>query len=188
MNRVGKVLKRLLRTRKDRLPATVAVGSGFSRGERVRIWAPDRLVIGKDVKLGSDVRIEVDGRIGDHVLIANHSAIVGRTDHDMRSVGVPITESAWVGDDRSLSLPVVIGSDVWVGFGSIILSGVTIGDSAVVAAGSVVIGDVPPNAVVAGNPARQVSTRFSPTELKYHWASLRRSGVRLALTNEEDLR
>jgi acetyltransferase-like isoleucine patch superfamily enzyme len=43
---------------------------------------------------------------------------------------------------------------VWIGFNSIILKGVTIGEGAVVGAGSVVTKDVPPYAVVGGNPAR----------------------------------
>jgi acetyltransferase-like isoleucine patch superfamily enzyme len=56
---------------------------------------------------------------------------------------------------------IVIGSDVWIAANAIILSGVTIGDGAVVGAGAVVVGDVPPYAVVAGNPARVVRKRFS---------------------------
>lgn len=46
-----------------------------------------------------------------------------------------------------------IGNDVWIGHGAMIKAGVTIGDGAVVAAHSVVTKDVPPYAVVAGNPA-----------------------------------
>lgn len=46
-----------------------------------------------------------------------------------------------------------IGNDVWIGHGAQIMAGVTIGDGAIVAAGSVVAKDVPPYAVVAGNPA-----------------------------------
>jgi probable biosynthetic protein (TIGR04098 family) len=56
---------------------------------------------------------------------------------------------------------VVIGSDVWIAANATILSGVTVGHGAVVGAGSVVIDDVPPCAVVLGNPARVVSKRFS---------------------------
>jgi maltose O-acetyltransferase len=52
----------------------------------------------------------------------------------------------------------VIGDDVWVGNGAMILKGVTIGDRAVVAARAVVTKDVPPDTVVAGNPARVVKT------------------------------
>ena len=53
-----------------------------------------------------------------------------------------------------------IGNDVWIGSGAMILSGVTIGDGAVVAARAVVTKDVPPYAIVAGNPARLVRYRF----------------------------
>ncbi len=61
--------------------------------------------------------------------------------------------------------PVVIGNDVWIGQGATILSGVTIGDGAVVAACAVVVGNVPPYAVVAGNPARVVKYRFSQEQV-----------------------
>ena len=46
-----------------------------------------------------------------------------------------------------------IGNDVWIGHGAYIAAGVTIGDGAVVGANAVVTKDVPPYAVVAGNPA-----------------------------------
>ncbi len=52
--------------------------------------------------------------------------------------------------------PVRIGDNVWVGMGAIILKGVTIGENSVVGAGAVVARDVPPNVVVAGNPAQIV--------------------------------
>ncbi|WP_279600613.1 CatB-related O-acetyltransferase [Methylobacterium sp. J-077] len=61
---------------------------------------------------------------------------------------------------------VVIGHDVWLGSGCMILSGVTIGHGAVVAARAVVTRDVPPYAVVAGNPARVVRHRFDPSTVE----------------------
>lgn len=51
---------------------------------------------------------------------------------------------------------ITIGNNVWVGWGSIILKGVSIGDNSVIAAGSIVVSDVPPNCIVAGNPAKVV--------------------------------
>ncbi|KPF71896.1 chloramphenicol acetyltransferase [Bosea sp. AAP35] len=55
---------------------------------------------------------------------------------------------------------VAIGHDVWLGSQCMVLSGVTIGTGAVVAARAVVTRDVPPYAIVAGNPARIIRHRF----------------------------
>jgi acetyltransferase-like isoleucine patch superfamily enzyme len=55
-----------------------------------------------------------------------------------------------------------IGNDVWIGHAAAIRAGVTIGDGVIVAAGAVVARDVPPYAVVAGNPAVVKKYRFPP--------------------------
>lgn len=55
----------------------------------------------------------------------------------------------------------MVGDDVWIGLNAIVLSGVHIGQGAVIAAGAVVTKDVPPYAIVAGNPARIIKKRFS---------------------------
>ena len=57
--------------------------------------------------------------------------------------------------------PTVIGNDVWIGYGAMVVVGVTVGDGAIIATGAVVLSDVPPLAVVAGNPARVLHYRFS---------------------------
>lgn len=58
--------------------------------------------------------------------------------------------------------PLVVGNDVWIGTNAVILPEVNrIGDGAIVGAGAVVSRDVPPYAVVLGNPARIVKYRFS---------------------------
>ena len=62
--------------------------------------------------------------------------------------------------------PIRIGNDVWIGGGAVILPGVTIGDRSVVGAGSVVVHSVPPDCVVAGNPARVVRTLASTTQIE----------------------
>ena len=54
--------------------------------------------------------------------------------------------------------PIEIGEGAWIGFGSFVLKGVSIGAGAVVGAGSVVTADVPPNAIVVGNPARSLGS------------------------------
>ncbi len=61
---------------------------------------------------------------------------------------------------------ILIGNDVWIAHGARVLSGVTVGDGAVVAAGAVVTRDVRPYAIVAGNPAREVSRRFTDEQVQ----------------------
>ena len=56
----------------------------------------------------------------------------------------------------TIGKPIVIGRNVWIAAGATIIGGVTIGENAVVAAGSVVTKDVPPNTLVAGNPAQVI--------------------------------
>lgn len=55
---------------------------------------------------------------------------------------------------------VIIGNDVWIGTEAMIMSGVTIGDGAVIGARSLVTRNVPPYAIVAGNPAQFIRNRF----------------------------
>lgn len=59
----------------------------------------------------------------------------------------------------------VIGSDVWACYQSMLLSGVRIGDGAIVAGGAVVTRDVPPYAIVGGNPARVIRYRFDDEQI-----------------------
>jgi acetyltransferase-like isoleucine patch superfamily enzyme len=58
-----------------------------------------------------------------------------------------------------------IGNDVWIGEGATVLSGVSVGNGAVVGAHSVVTKNVSPYAIVAGNPARLLRFRFSPSQV-----------------------
>jgi len=75
---------------------------------------------------------------------------------------------------------VVIGHDVWLGTRCTILSGVRIGDGAIIGAEAVVARDIPPYAVVVGNPARVVRSRFSEADIErllklqwWHWDEAR---------------
>ena len=63
--------------------------------------------------------------------------------------------------DWRRSKPVALGHDVWIGHGAIVLPGRTIGTGAAIGAGTVVTKDVPPFAVVVGNPGRVLRLRFS---------------------------
>lgn len=56
---------------------------------------------------------------------------------------------------------ITIKNDVWIGANATLLDGITIGNGAVIAAGAVVVKDVPPYAIVGGNPAKLIKYRFS---------------------------
>ncbi len=56
----------------------------------------------------------------------------------------------------TIAKPIVIERNVWIAAGATIIGGVTVGENSVVAAGSVVTKNVPPNALVGGNPARVI--------------------------------
>ena len=71
------------------------------------------------------------------------------------------------GYDNERNKAVVIGDRVWIGSNVVVLPGVTIGEGAVCCAGCVVTRDVAPYDVVAGIPARKISTR--PQTLKYEF-------------------
>lgn len=164
-----KTVKRLIYRKIAIATKNVRVGRNFHVGPLTRIWAPNLMQIGDDVYIGKYVTIEVDGRIGSGSLIANSVGIVGRKDHHIHEIGVPISKSKWVGQDSDQISSVFIGKDVWIGFGAIILGPVKIGDSAIVAAGAVVTKDVKEFEIVAGNPAQHLSYRFKGRETRaYH--------------------
>ncbi|GAB6095178.1 hypothetical protein JCM14469_14300 [Desulfatiferula olefinivorans] len=132
------------------------------------MWSPHRHIeLGHNVQFGRNVTVHCDIIMGDHVLIADNAAFVGRDDHDYRMTGVTIWDSP-----RGDRFKVVVEDDVWIGYGVIVLSRVTIGRGAVVAAGSVVVHDVPAYAVVGGNPARILSWRFDEDQRHRHDAML----------------
>ncbi len=158
--------------------ANVSIGRGVHLGLGTVLWAPKALTIGDNVYIGKGCTIECDGTMGSGVLIGNRVGIVGRKDHDMHAIGIPIRRAPWVGDpDGPRNDPVEIGDDVWIGYGAVVLSGVTVGRGAVVAAGAVVTTDVPPYGIVAGNPAELVGVRFSEDERCVHEDRLAAVGV-----------
>ena len=62
---------------------------------------------------------------------------------------------------------IIIGNDVWIGAHATIMGGVKIGNGAVIGAGAVVAKDVPPYAIVLGNPARVIKYRFDEATIEW---------------------
>ena len=83
--------------------------------------------------------------------------VIWTTNHRFDRIDIPIMQQG-----NRPSAPVWIGDDVWIGTRVIILPGVKVGNHAVIGAGAVVAKDVPPWAVVAGNPAEIIRYRSQP--------------------------
>ena len=111
-----------------------------------------RIEIGNNVGIsGSSICARKKVKIGNNVLIGSGCLI---TDSDAHPIDWIDRRDAR--EDKVRCAPVIIGNDVFIGARSIILKGVTIGDRAIVGAGAVVSADVPPDCIVAGNPAKIV--------------------------------
>jgi chloramphenicol O-acetyltransferase type B len=123
--------------------------------------------MGKFSFCGYDCEI-INADIGSFTSIAN-CVVIGGGRHPMEWAGMsPVfyegrdsVKAKFSEHVREQPRRVSIGHDVWLGRSVIVLPGVTIGDGAVVGAGSVVTKEVPPYAIVAGNPARLIRYRFS---------------------------
>lgn len=120
----------------------------------------DNIEVGNDVSIGSGaVFLVADSRliIGDKVMFGPNVTIIGG-DHNTTVIGKYMYDihEKRPGDD----LDVIFEDDIWVGTGAIILKGVRVGRGSIIAAGALVNKDVLPYSIVAGIPARQISTRF----------------------------
>jgi acetyltransferase-like isoleucine patch superfamily enzyme len=110
--------------------------------DRVNIGYHNTLSVAKSLRIGADTMFAPDVQIYDN---PNHPLSPAAR---MRKEPFALADAA----------PVSIGRNVWIGTGAIVMRGVTIGDGAIVGAMSVVTRDVPPGALVAGNPARVLRT------------------------------
>jgi acetyltransferase-like isoleucine patch superfamily enzyme len=150
----------------------VTLGRNVHIGIGTILWAPNSLIVGNDVYIGKNCTIEVDGQIGNDVLIANLVGIVGKWDHDYTVVGTPMSKTPWIGDNeytgKGKSGTITINDDVWVGYGAILLSGIEVGRGAIIAAGAVVTKNVEPYTIVAGVPAMKIGMRFTELEIVDH--------------------
>ncbi len=112
----------------------------------------DKLVIGKFCALARGVRFIMNG--ANHKLSGFSTYPFQIFGNGWEAVTPEPGELPYKGDT-------VVGNDVWLGYDAMVMPGVQIGDGAIVAARAVVTRDVPPYAVVGGNPAKVVKQRFS---------------------------
>ncbi|MCI4465583.1 MAG: acyltransferase [Thermoproteus sp.] len=156
------------------------ISEGSRIGERAILRSGsvvyERAVLGSGVELGHNVLIREDTVVGDGVRIGTGSIVekgvrIGRNAWIQSMVYIPngtvIEEDVFIGPNAVITNdkyppsrrldPVVIRRGAVVGANATLVAGVEVGERAVVAAGAVVTRDVPPGAVVAGVPAREIS-------------------------------
>ncbi len=147
-----------------RIAPDVRLGQGVVLQDFVNLYG---CTIGDHTRIGPFVEIQKGCTVGNNCKIQSHSFLCeGVTLEDGVFIGHGVmfindpypraltgegtlqTEADWK------VVPTVIKERASIGSNATILCGVTVGEEAIVGAGSVVTKDVPPRAVVAGNPAR----------------------------------
>ena len=134
-------------------------GTYFDRHVNIISWS-DKYFI----KLGKYNSI---GRECNFFLHANHrpdwvttsSQLWGPVTHEIAQMHMEMGHPSCKGD-------IIVENDVWIGAKATIMSGVKIGNGSVIGSGSVVTKDVPPYAIVVGNPAVVVKYRFTEEQIQ----------------------
>jgi len=146
------------------------IADNVKLGKNVKIYDFVNLYgceIGDDAKIGAFVEIQAGAKIGRHCKISSHTFIcAGVTIEDGVFVGHNVTfindryprattEDGKLQTEKDWAcLSTLVRRGASIGSSATLLCGITVGENAVVGAGSVVTKDVPPNTIVAGNPAR----------------------------------
>lgn len=114
----------------------------------VRVTIPWNLTLGNTCAVGDRVILYALGpiTIGARATVSQGSHLCAGT-HDIKDQSRPLVKT-----------PITIGHDAWICADAFIGPGVTIGDGAIVGARAVAMKDVPANAIMAGNPARQIGS------------------------------
>jgi len=136
----------------------IRLGNGVFIGRNTILSCKDGDIdVGDEANIGFNCEIFSASRvsIGASALVAAYAYIIGG-DHRFADPTVAVL------DQPRTSAGVTIGAGAWIGAGAKILDGVTIGAHAIAGAGAVVRENVEPGSVVAGVPARVVSSRPVP--------------------------
>ncbi|MFK7847359.1 MAG: CatB-related O-acetyltransferase, partial [Rhodothermales bacterium] len=116
----------------------------------------DKLIIGKYCALGRGAKFIMNG--------ANHK-LDGFSTYPFYIFGNGWEKVTPKPEELPNKGDTVVGNDVWMGYESLVMPGVKIGHGSIIASRSVVTSDVPPYAIVGGNPAKIIRYRFSESTI-----------------------
>lgn len=137
-------------------------------GEGTKVWHFSHIqtgsVIGKNCSIGQNVNIANNVKIGNNVKIQNNVSVYEGVELEdyvfcgpsMVFTNIKLPRSEFPQKGSEYYLKTLVKKSASIGANATIVCGVTIGEYAVIGAGAVVTKDVPPYALVVGNPARIV--------------------------------
>jgi acetyltransferase-like isoleucine patch superfamily enzyme len=153
----------------------VRLGQGVKLSKFINMYGCE---IGDETKIGAFVEIQKNSSVGRRCKVSSHTFVCeGVTIEDNVFIGHGVTfvndsyprattpegeiqtEADWHVEKTLVKRGASIGSGVTI------LANLTIGENAIVGAGSVVTRDVPPNTIVAGNPAKVLRSITSPKKV-----------------------
>ncbi|XHH08160.1 MAG: CatB-related O-acetyltransferase [Candidatus Bathyarchaeia archaeon] len=128
--------------------------------------------VGNYCSLGSNVTFAFYGR-HDYDLTTTYPFFAFYDKCHIDSSTNPAFKKGFFDGSKIPATPITVENDVWIGNDVTIRHGITVGNGAVVAMNSLVVKDVPPYAIVGGNPAKIIKYRFKPYQiaalLKVSW-------------------
>jgi len=125
---------------------SIEIGDWCYLGPNSKIWSKNFIFIGNRVFISHGVNI-----------FDNNSHSLSAFDRHQRFKEL-MKHGKHLRKENIRSAPIKIDDDVWIGFNASIMKGVEIGKGAVIGAAAVIVHNVPPYAIMVGNPARQVGS------------------------------
>ncbi|HVI48415.1 MAG TPA: DapH/DapD/GlmU-related protein [Chitinophaga sp.] len=148
------LVKKVYHWANDTPLASFKLGENVVIAQGIKATFPQHIQFGNHIYIGPYAFLSSEGglHIASGVIMGPHVSIYTANHRYEGATAIPY-------DGATVLRPVRISENVWIGGSVIIVPGITIGEGAIIGAGAVVTKDVPPMAVVGGNPAKVIKFR-----------------------------